>query len=268
MYDVRYALRSLRKAPGFSLIAVITLAIGIGANTAIFSVVNAVVLRRLPFERPHELMRLYLLMPPRSPGEAPLDMFWSFPKYELLRETQDVFSDLATFRRYDYTLTGVDIPERVSGEVVGASYFDLLGVRPLIGRAFLPDEDAPGAAADVAILSYGLWRRLYNGVLSYAVAQRTHEIGLRMALGAERFTILKLVVGRALAIALVGLGVGLVTAWGLMRVLAAILYEVSANDPVTFGIVALVLAALAFVASYLPARRASRVDPLIALKHE
>ncbi len=90
---------------------------------------KAIVLRRLPFERPHELMRLYLQMPPRSPGEAPLDMLWSFPKYEALREYQDVFSALATFRRYDYTLTGVDIPERISGEVVGTEYFDLLGVR-------------------------------------------------------------------------------------------------------------------------------------------
>jgi len=105
-------------------------------------------------------------------------------------------------------------------------------------------------------------------VLSYAVAQRTHEIGLRMALGAERGRILRLVVGRALAMALVGLALGVFAAWGLTRVFVTILYEVQPNDVPTFAIVTGGLAVLALVASYLPARRASRVDPMIALRRE
>ena len=169
LLDVKYAMRSLRKAPGFSLIAILTLAIGIGANTAIFSVVNAVVLRRLPFEQPEQLMRLYLLMPPAAPGEPHLDMFWSFPKYRVLRETQDVFQDLATFRRTSYTLTDVGMAERITGEVVGAGYFGLLGVRPFIGRTFLPEEDTPPAPGDVVVLGYNFWQ--------------THLAGDQQALG-------------------------------------------------------------------------------------
>jgi putative ABC transport system permease protein len=106
------------------------------------------------------------------------------------------------------------------------------------------------------------------GVLSYVVAQRTHEIGLRMALGAERGRILRLVVGRALAMALVGLAIGVVAALGLTRVFVTILYEVQPNDSRTFAAVTGAMALLAFVASYLPARKASRVDPMIALRRE
>jgi putative ABC transport system permease protein len=160
--DLRYALRSLRRAPGFALIAILTLAIGIGANTAIFSVVNAVVLQRLPFEEPDRLMRAYLLMPPGGPGEPRVDMFWSFPKYRTMRESQDVFEDLATFRQGSFTLTTLDDAERIAGETVGSSYFGLLRIRPLMGRWFVPEEDIPGASP-VAVLSHGLWQRRYDG---------------------------------------------------------------------------------------------------------
>ncbi len=156
--DLRYAFRSLRRAPGFALIAILTLAIGIGANTAIFSVVNAVVLQRLPFEEPDRLMRAYLLMPPGGPGEPRMDMFWSFPKYRTMRESQDIFEDLATFRQGSFTLTTLDDAERVAGETVGSGYFDVLRIRPHMGRGFVPEEDFPGANP-VAVLSHGLWQR-------------------------------------------------------------------------------------------------------------
>ncbi len=159
--DVRYAIRSLRRAPGFSLIAILTLAIGIGANTAIFSVVDAVVLRRLPFENPHQLMRVYLLMPPPTPGEAPLDMFWSYPKYQTLVETQDIFESLAMFLPVRYTMTGGNNAERIGGEVVGAGYFDLLGIRARLGRAFLAEEDVSPGTHYVAVLSNDLWIRRF-----------------------------------------------------------------------------------------------------------
>ena len=106
------------------------------------------------------------------------------------------------------------------------------------------------------------------GVLSYTVAQRTRELGIRMALGAEPKSVMRLVVGQAMTPALIGVGLGLAGAWGATRLMSSLLFGVSATDPITFIAVALFLLAVAAAASWVPARRATKVDPLIALRAE
>jgi putative ABC transport system permease protein len=106
------------------------------------------------------------------------------------------------------------------------------------------------------------------GVMSYLVAQRTHEIGIRLALGAQAGDVLKLIVGQGMALALLGVGLGLGAALALTRLMARLLYGVSATDPLTFAVVALLLSLIALLACYVPARRATRIDPLVALRHE
>jgi predicted permease len=154
--DLCYALRMLWKNPGFTAVAIITLALGIGANTALFSVVNGVLLNPLPYFQSDRLVALYSRTFDQPKFSIPYPNFQDW-----VRENRS-FSSMAAYRSEDYNLTGVGDPERVPGEMVSATFFPLLGVNPVIGRTFLPEEDRLGAAP-VALIGSGLWNRKFGG---------------------------------------------------------------------------------------------------------
>ena len=154
--DFRYALRLLRRAPLFSALAIATLALAIGANTAIFSIVNGVLLRDLPYREPGRLVLMYeAIISPQEP------FGFSAPDFVALRERARSFETLAVYRNAEYELSGVDMPERIVGARASAGLFDVLGVRPALGRAFTADEDT--SRQPVAILTDRLWRRTFGG---------------------------------------------------------------------------------------------------------
>src|SRR2546428_5653162 len=153
--DLRYGIRMLAKSPGITIIAVLALGLGIGANTAIFSVVNAALLRPLPYADPDRLVRLSEDSP-----QVP-QMSISYPNFLDWREQNKVFSGIAGMQFRSLNLTGKDEPERLAGRGVSAEFFDVLGVRPALGRSFAAEEDRPGANP-VCIMSHGLWQRRFG----------------------------------------------------------------------------------------------------------
>ncbi|HSE22488.1 MAG TPA: ABC transporter permease [Pyrinomonadaceae bacterium] len=156
LQDARYGIRMLLKRPGFTIVAVSTLALGIAANTAIFSVVNAVLLKPLPFPKSEQLVDLAETFKPDGWGTA------SVPTLEDWKQQNTVFTGISAFSFTSFNLQrNSDLPQRVPGLRVNANYFDVLGVKPILGRGFLPDEDSAGRDR-VVVLSSELWRSSFN----------------------------------------------------------------------------------------------------------
>ena len=158
LQDVRYGLRRLRAAPAFAATVILTLALGIGANTAIFSVVNALLLRPLPYAEPGRLVTIEHRYPGLDDMKAPVSAA-GFADYQANTRS---FAAMAVETGWGPNLTGVGEPERLTGARVSGRFFPTLGVAPLLGRALRPDEDQPGRN-QVVVLSHGLWLRLFGG---------------------------------------------------------------------------------------------------------
>jgi putative ABC transport system permease protein len=158
LQDLRYAFRSLLRSPGFTAVAALTLALGIGANTAIFSVVNAVLLRPLSYDQPEQLVSLRSRLDARNTG----DVLISAPEYADLRREVPALRDVAAIWPINVNMTGTDQPERIQAAGVSTNYFDLLGVEPLLGRDFTKADDA-GRIGYVALISWDLWQRRFGG---------------------------------------------------------------------------------------------------------
>lgn len=159
--DLQFAGRMFARYPGFYAVALITLALGIGANTTIFSVVNALLIQPLPFSEPERLVQVSQASP--SPQQPDGMVYWSFPHFKALREANSCFENTAAFVEQSFNLTGTDGAERVRVEMVSQSYFPVLGVKAVVGRTFLPEEDQTPGSHPVALISHALWQRRFGG---------------------------------------------------------------------------------------------------------
>ncbi len=228
--DLAYAWRMFRRAPAFAAVAVMTLALGIGVNVAIFSAVDSALLRALPYDEPDRVVMVW------EDGSA-LGFGKNWP----------ASGNFAEWRRRNHVFTGMD--EIVDLDVADRRQETLLLVT--------------FAGLAVLLASLGLY-----GILSYAVTERRRELGLRMALGATPVKLQWMVVSRGLLLTATGLAIGLAVSLSITHLMKNLLYGVGANDPATFAGVALLLTGVAAIACWIPARRASCLDPMSVLKDE
>jgi predicted permease len=173
--DFRYAIRTMLRTPGFTAIAVLALALGIGANTAIFSVVNSVLLRPLPYKNSQRLVHVHRMQPPIERGPI------SRPDFFVWRDQQQVFSDIGAYHYQILNLTHTDQAERIVGARVTGNFFSLFGVPPAAGRFFDQSDDQPGSSR-VAVISFGLWQRRFGG--------RSDTIGQNITLNGDVYTVI------------------------------------------------------------------------------
>ncbi|MBV9624014.1 MAG: ABC transporter permease [Acidobacteria bacterium] len=174
--DVRYSLRVIAKAPGFAVLAILTLALAIGANTTIFSWINSTLLNPVPgLTRAGEVVSLTL----SKPGDNPFP--FSYPDLEAMRDGQRSFTGIAACSFAQMNLKGKSKPERIFGMLASANYFDVLGVRPILGRAFLADEDRKPGGAPVAVISYRLWQTHF--------AANPNIVGQKIEINQQPYTI-------------------------------------------------------------------------------
>ena len=178
MDDIRYGLRMLRKSPGFSAVAILTLALGIGANTAVFSVVNGVLLNSLPFRDPDKLLMLFESKPNFKEGSI------SYPNFLDWQRDNRSFSSITAYRPTSFSLTGTGEAEQVRGKMVSSAFFSTLGVNLTMGRMFTAEEDRLGASP-VVLVTEGFWKR--------KLGSSQDVLGKRLTLDDDAYTIIGVV---------------------------------------------------------------------------
>ena len=303
LQDLRYAVRTLARSPGYTAVAVVTLALGIGANTAIFSVIHGVLLKDLPFTNGERVVRL---KQPAGQGKID-DAGFSVQEIADLRARSRSLEAVVEYHSMSFNLLRQGEPQRVQTGVVSANYFDALGVRPLFGRTFRRGEDEPGTTP-VVVLSYRYWRERLGGDTAIVgktveMTDRLHTIiGVLPPLPSfpnendvfmpssscpfrmSQFWLTQRNVRPLTAFAVSRAEVSLEAVRSDLRAVSAQLHREHASDyppaagfgldaeslleePVTLAGVCLTLAAVGVVASLGPARRATSVDPAIALRN-
>jgi predicted permease len=181
MQDVKYAVRMLAKNPGFALIAILTLALGIGANTALFSVVNGVLLNPLPFANPNRLAAIHWKTPQFDQASI------TYPNFLDWQRNNRTFEAIAAYREMDFSLTGYGDPQRLHGQQISAEFFPLLGIQPILGRMFRREEDQVGAAP-VALIGDGFWKSKF--------ASSPDVVGRSLTLNDSAYTVIGVVTSR------------------------------------------------------------------------
>ncbi len=261
LQDTRFALRQLLRSPAFTAVAVVTLALGIGANAAIFGVMNAVILRYLPVRDPQQLVYLHTSdFPGGQSGYG--DTSLTEPIYEQMRTEHSVFTDVMGyvplgFNRVSVRAVAPDVP-LLHPTTQRAQFDETISQERLNARLAL----FFGLLA-VVLAATGLY-----GTLAYRVNRRTSEIGVRMALGAQRGQVLWMVLRESLVVCLAGVALGLPAAYACTRLLRSMLYGLQPSDPASFIAALVGIIIVALLASMIPARRAASVDPMIALRNE
>jgi putative ABC transport system permease protein len=270
LQDIRFALRQLRRNPGFFVLAALTLAIAIGANTAIFSVVEAFLIRKPGVPDPDRLLvisSVNLAGDERSLVSAPDFIDW--------RSQSTSFAGMAAAAYEDFTLSKDHNPDRVSGARVSDDFFKVMRVRPAMGRAFAPSEPD-----SVVVISDALWRSRFGGASD--VLGRTVKVNgvAHTVIGvmpphfrnweflADLWVPLRFSARERAQSARSTRSFGLVGALGLAQVMESLLYQIPPRDPATYLSVGAILATVALLASCLPAVRATRLDPMVALREE
>ncbi|HEX7140375.1 MAG TPA: ABC transporter permease, partial [Vicinamibacterales bacterium] len=180
--DLRFGARLLAKSPGFTVVAALSLALGIGANTTIFTLVNAVLLNPLPVGDPSQLVSVFAT-DERNRDAAGLGFLQLSPaNFKDLRDQNEVFTDMASYQGIPMSISGgTGEPQQVFGEIVSGNFFTVLGARPLIGRGFTPDEDLKPGEKLVCVLGYGEWQKRFGGDPSI--------VGREINLNGRRFTV-------------------------------------------------------------------------------